>query len=207
MRPGRALSVALRDFYRNSWRLLPFNAAVGAVLVLAGIGAVATRAALLVALLAGPLLAAVAHCAVTLTRTGNLTLADGVEGLRLHWRRGLALGAAGGALLFLGVLAVHVYGRTPLWPLSFVTIYLLVVLGIYQLVLWTLAIAQPAAPLRQVAREAARFVATRPRSTLTLGLLLLVINAAGIAAGAMPFLTLTVAFSFLAAAHFVLEVD
>jgi hypothetical protein len=207
MRPGHALGLALRDFYRNSWRLLPFNAAVGAVLVVAGIGAVAARAALVVALLAGPLLAALTHSAVTLARTGNLTVRDGLEGLRLHWLRGLALGAAGGALLFLGVLAVHVYGSTSLWPLSFVTAYLLVLFGIYQLVLWTLAIAEPAAPLRIAARQAARFVALRPLATLVLGLLLLTINAAGIAAGLMPFLTLTVAFSFLAAAHFVLEVD
>lgn len=207
MRPTHALSLALGDFYRNSWRLVPFNAAVGALLVVAGIGAVAVRAALVVALLAGPLLAAMAHCAVTVRLTGNLTLADGLEGLRLHWRRGLVLGAAGGALLFLGLLAVHVYGRTPLWPLSFVTAYLLVLLGIYQLVLWTMAIAEPAKSLPAVARDAAGFVAGRPLATIGLGLLLLVINAAGIAAGLMPFLTLTVAFSFLAAAHFVLEVD
>jgi hypothetical protein len=207
MRPSHALGLALRDFYRNSWRLLPFNAAVGAVLVVAGIGAVAVRAALLIALLAGPLLAALTHSTVTLVRTGNVTIADGLEGLRLHWRRGLALGAAGGALLYLGATAIHVYGSTPLWPLSFVTIYLLVLFGIYQLVLWTFAIADPGASLRAAATEAAQFIAARPRRTLALGLLLLLVNAGGIAAGLMPFLTLTVAFSFLAAAHFVLEVD
>ena len=207
MRPGHALGLALGDFYRNSWRLVPMNAAVGAVLVVAGIGAVAVRAAVVLMLLAGPLLAALTHSAVTLTRTGNVTLHDGLDGLRMHWRRGLVLGAAGSALLFLGVLAMRVYGGTPLWPLSFVTVYLLVLLGIYQLVLWTLAIAEPADSLRLVARRAARFVALRPWPTLALGLLLVAINAAGIAAGLMPFLTLTVAFSFLAAAHFVLEVD
>jgi hypothetical protein len=207
MRPRRALGLALGDFYRNSWRLVPMNAAVGAVLVVAGVGAVAVRAAIVLVLLAGPLLAALTHSAVTLARTGNLTLRDGLEGLRLHWRRGLVLGAAGAALLFLGVLAVHVYGGTPLWPLSFVTAYLVVLVGIYQLVLWTLAIAEPSESLGLVARHAARFVALRPWPTLVLGLLLVAINAAGIAAGLMPFLTLTVAFSFLAAAHFVLEVD
>lgn len=205
MRPGQALTLALRDFYANSWRLVPFNAAVGLVLVLAGVAALAVPAAVVVVLLAGPLLAAIAHCAVTLERTGNLTLADGLEGLKLHWRRGFLLGAGGGALLGLGAFAVHFYGRTPLWPLSFVTIYALVLLGIYQLVLWTLAIAEPAAPLRVVAREASRFVALRPWQTLAFGLALLVINVAGIAAAVMPFLTLTVAYSFLAAAHFVLE--
>lgn len=207
MRPGQALALALGDFYRNSWRLVPLNAAVGAVLVVAGIGAVAVRAAIVLMLLAGPLLAALTHSAVTLTRTGNLTLRDGVEGLRLHWRRGLMLGAAGSALLLIGVVAVHVYGGTPLWPLAFVTAYIVVLLGIYQLVLWTMAIAEPTESLRVVARRAARFVALRPWPTLALGLLLVAINVGGIAAGLMPFLTLTVAFSFLAAAHFVLEVD
>lgn len=207
MRPRRALALAVADFYRNSWRLVPLNAAVGAVLVVAGIGAVAARAALVVALFAGPLLAALAHSAVTLTRTGNVTLRDGLEGLRLHWRRGLVLGAAGGGLLFVGVVAIHIYGGTPLWPLAFVTGYLLVLFGIYQLVLWTLAVDDPGASLRLVSGRAARFIARRPWPTLGLGLLLLGINAAGIAAGLMPFLTLTVAFSFLAAAHFVLEAD
>jgi hypothetical protein len=207
MRPGHALGLALGDFYRNSWRLVPMNVAVGAVLVVAGIGAVAARAAVVLVLLAGPLLAALTHSAVTLARTGNVTLHDGVDGLRLHWRRGLVLGAAGVALFFVGVVAVHVYGGTTLWPLAFVTAYLVVLLGIYQLVLWTFAIAEPSEPLRLVARRAARFVALRPWPTLAFGLLLVAINAAGIAAGLMPFLTLTVAFSFLAAAHFVLEVD
>jgi hypothetical protein len=205
MRPGQALTLALRDFYGNSWRLVPVNAALGAVLVLAGVLAAATPSALVVTLLAGPLLAALAHCGVTLARTGNLAAADVRDGLRLHWRRGLLLGAGGAALLGLGTLAVHIYGRTPLWPLSFVTIYAVVLLGIYQLVLWTLAIAEPALPLRTAARDAARFIAVRPWPTLAFGLALLAINVAGLAAAVMPFLTLTVAYSFLAAAHFVLE--
>ena len=205
MRPSHALSLALRDFYGNSWRLVPLNAAVGAVIVLTAFSAVAARAGVVVVLLAGPLLAALVHCAVTVTRTGNLAFADGVEGLRLHWRRGLLLGTGGAALFSLGTLAIHFYGATPLWPLAFVTIYALVLLGIYQLVLWTLAIADPTAPLREVARAAAQFVAQRPWATLALGLALHAINLAGAAAALMPFLTLTVAYSFLAAAHFVLE--
>jgi hypothetical protein len=204
MRPAEALRRALRDFYGNSWRLMPVNAALGAVVAFAVFSAIAVRAALVGALLAGPLLATLVHCTVTLAQTGNLALSDALEGLRLHWRRGLLLGAGGSALFGLGVLAVRFYGGTPLWPLSFVTIYALVLLGIYQLVLWTLAIADPVAPLRDVARDAARFVAERPRATLALGLALLAVNAAGVAAAVMPFLTLTVAYSFLAAAHFVL---
>jgi hypothetical protein len=205
MRPKRALGLALRDMYANSWRLVPLNAAIGAILVLACLSAITLPGALVLILLAGPLTGALAHCAVTVTRTGNLAFSDGIIGLRLHWRRGFGLGAAGCGLFALGVIAVHVYGRTALWPLSFVTIYALVLIGIFQLVLWTIAIAEPSAPLRFVAREAAAFVAARPWATLAFGLALLVINLAGVAAALMPFLTLTVAFSFLAAAHFVLE--
>jgi hypothetical protein len=204
MRPGAALHCAFRDFYGNSWRLVPVNAAVGAVVAFAVFSAFAVRAAVVLVLLAGPLLAMLVHCAVTLAQTGNLERSDALDGLRLHWRRGLLLGAAGGALFGLGVLAVHFYGGTALWPLSFVTIYCLVLVGIYQLVLWTLAIARPSVPLRTVAHDAALFVAERPRPTLALGLVLLAVNAVGVVAALMPFLTLTVAYSFLATAHFVL---
>ena len=79
-------------------------------------------------------------------------------------------------------------------------------LGIYQLVLWTLAIAERRAATR--ARSRARrswSSAQRPGAMLLLGLALLLVNAVGIAAAVMPFLTLTVAYTFLAAAHFLLE--
>jgi hypothetical protein len=104
----------------------------------------------------------------------------------------------------LGALALRVYGGWPAWPLLFATIYTLVLLGVYQLLLWTLAIAEPARPLREAAREAARLAAQRPGATLALGLALCLVNAVGLAAAAMPFLTLTIAYSFVAAAHFAL---
>jgi hypothetical protein len=205
MRAGAALRAALRDVYENSWRLVPVNAALGAVLVAVGAAAFAVRAALVLAVLAGPVAAALLHSAVTLVRTGNVELRDAVEGLRLHWRRGLLFGAAGAALLGLGLLAVRFYARVAHgWPLAFLTLYLLVLLGVYLLVAWTLAIAEPERPLRSVCRDAAELGARRPGATLLLGLALLLVNAAGIAAAAMPFLTLTVAYSFLAAARFVL---
>ena len=95
MSARRALGLALADLYRNSWRLVPVNAALGAVLVFSAVLAIAVHALLVLAVLAGPLAAALAHCSVTVVRTGNLVLADAWEGLCLHWRRGLALGAAG----------------------------------------------------------------------------------------------------------------
>jgi hypothetical protein len=163
------------------------------------------HAALVLAVLAGPVAAALIHCAVLLVRTENLTLADAREGLRLHWRRGLQLGAAGLALVVLGTLAVRFYTRIGFgWPLVFLTLYLLLGLGMYLAMVATVAIADPERPLRLAARDAATVGARRPGATLLLGLSLLLVNAAGVAAGVMPFLTLTIAYSFVAVAHFTL---
>lgn len=204
-RPGAALRLALRDLYENSWRLLPLNALLGAVLIAVGIAAYAVHAAVVLVVLVGPLTAALVHSAVTVARTGNLTLADGLEGIREHWRRGLALGACGTAFALVAMLAIAFYARSQLaWPLGFVALYLLVLAGIYQVFLWTLAVAEPEVPLRTAAREAAELVARRPGAAMALGSALLLVNLAGIAAAAMPFLTLTIAYSFVAAAHFAL---
>lgn len=208
MSARRALGLAVADLYRNSWRLVPVNAAVGAVLVLAAVGAVAVHALLVLAVLAGPLVAALAHSSVTLVRTGNLALADAWEGLRLHWRRGLALGAAGVALGVVAALAVHFYTRSSVgWPFAFLTLYLVVLLGVYAAVLTTIAVAEPKLPLSLTARRAAVLGAQRPGATLVLGLALLLVNLAGVAAAVMPFLTLTLAYSFVAVAHFVLPAE
>ena len=204
----RALRLAFGDLYQNSWRLLVVNAALGAVLVFSVVAAIAVHALLVLAVLAGPLATALAHCSVTLVRTGNLVVADAWEGLRLHWRRGLALGAAGVALGVLAMLAVHFYTRSSVgWPFAFLTLYLVVLLGIYAAVLTTLAVAEPDQPLRVVAREAATVGAQRPGATLLLGLALLLVNLAGVAAAVMPFLTITVAYSFVAVAHFVVPAE
>jgi hypothetical protein len=204
MTPRSALGLALVDFFRNSWRLVPVNAALGAVLVFSVVAAVAVHALLVLAVLAGPFAIALAHCSVTLVRTGSLELADAWQGLRLHWRRGLELGAAGLALVVLGALAVHFYARSTVgWPFAFLTLYLVVLLGIYLALVATVAVADPDRSLRVIARDAAAVGAQRPGATLLLGLALLLINLAGVAAAVMPFLTLTVAYSFLAVAHFV----
>ena len=89
---------------------MPINAALGAVLVIAAFTALVTPLAAALVVLAGPVAAALLHCAVTLVRTENLVLTDAWDGLRLHWRLGLGLGATGSALMALGVLAVRFYG-------------------------------------------------------------------------------------------------
>jgi hypothetical protein len=202
---GLSLRFALRDFFHNSWRLAPVNAVFGAVLVAVGIAAYAVHALLVLAVIAGPVAAALIHCAVVLVRTENLALADAREGLRLHWRRGLQLGAVGLALVVLGAFAVRFYTRLGFgWPLVFLTLYVLLGLGTYLVMVATVAIADPERPLRLAARDAATVGARRPGATLLLGLSLLLVNAAGVAAAVMPFLTLTVAYSFVAVAHFTL---
>ena len=203
-----ALGLAFGDLFRNSWRLVPVNAALGAVLVFSVVAAVAVHALLVLAVLAGPVAAALAHCSVTLVRTGNLEFAEAWAGLRLHWRTGLELGAAGVGVVVLAALALHFYTRSSVgWPFAFLTLYLVVLVGIYAVVLLTIAVARPDETLRLVAREAATVGAQRPGATLLLGLALLLINAAGVAAAVMPFLTITVAYSFVAVAHFVLPAE
>ena len=198
----QAMWLALRDFYENSWRLVVVNAALGAVLIVAVLATLAEPVALVLVVAIGPVVAALVHCAVTLVRTGDLTFADALDGLRLHWRRGLALAGAGAAVLGLGILALRFYSGAALWPLAFLTGYLLVLLAIFELVLWTVAIAAPHRPLAAVARESAALAAARPGQTFALGLALLLVNVAGIAAAVMPFLTLTVAYTFLVTARF-----
>jgi hypothetical protein len=103
---------------------------------------------------------------------------------------------------------VHFYTRSSAgWPFAFLTIYLVVLLGIYAAVLTTIAVAEPGEPLRVVARQAAVLVAQRPGATVLLGLALLLVNLAGVAAAVMPFLTITIAYSFVAVAHFVVPAE
>jgi hypothetical protein len=208
MSAGASLRLAFGDLYRNSWRLVPVNTALGLVLVFSAVAAIAVHALLVLAVLAGPLATALAYCSVTVVRTGNLALGDAWVGLQLHWRRGLALGAAGVVLGVLAAVAVHFYTRSSFgWPFAFLTLYLVALLGIYAAVLTTVAVAEPELPLREAARKAAVVAAERPGATVLLGLALLVVNAAGVAAAVMPFLTLTVAYSFVAVAHFVLPAE
>jgi hypothetical protein len=202
---GTALRLAARDLYGNSWRLVPLNALLGALLVAAGIAAFAVHAALPLVVLAGPVAAALVHCSVTLARTGNLTIADAADGLRTHWRRGVVLAAFGTAFAVLAAFAIRFYGGSRLaWPLAFLALYLVLLLGLYQALLWTFAVAEPERPLRDAAAAAADAIARRPAAAAGLGIALTAVNVLGIAIAVMPFLTLTVAYSFVAVAHFAL---
>jgi hypothetical protein len=206
MTAGGALWAALRDLYSQSWRLLLLNAALGAFLVAVLVTGLWLPLAWTLVLLAGPLAMALMHCAIEVAQTEDLRLRSAFVGLRAHWRRGLLLGGAGLVVTAAGLVAVVAYASagTRTWPLAAVAAYLFALLGMYQLLLWPLAAFEEERPLRAVARDAAGTLFRRPLQACLLFFALLVVNLVGVVAALMPFLTLTVAYSFLAAAHFAL---
>ena len=112
----------------------------------------------------GPLALALMHCTVTLAQTEELSLEDGLEGLRLHWKRGLALGAMTAAVLGLGAFAIAFYaGRGPfVFPLAVVVFYLLAFFALFQMWLWPLAVLERERPFGEVMRDAARGAGRAP---------------------------------------------
>lgn len=209
MTVGGALRGALRDFYEQSWRLLILNTLLGIGSLAVLTAAVFAPPAVVLAVLLGPPAAALMHCSVTLVRDGDFRLSDAVVGLRLHWRRGLALGALGGVAIVLTLTAVRVYGGagTVGWPLAILVLYLALLFSIFQLPLWPLAVLERDEPLRHVLRDAALTLLRRPGAWTGLAVALFLVNVIGVAAAVLPFLTLTIAYSFLAAARFALPPD
>ena len=63
----------------------------------------------------------------------------------------------------------------------------------------------PERPLRHALRDAGVALLRRPVATTGLGVALLLVNLLGLALGVLPFLTITIAYSALAAARFVLR--
>jgi hypothetical protein len=203
---GEALKAALADFYRQSWRLVLLNSLFSLAALAIVLVTFWTPVALVLVVLLGPLAMALMHCTVTLAQTEGLSLEEAVEGLRLHWKRGLALAAVTAAVLGLGALAISFYsGRGPLiFPLAVVVFYLLAFFAVFQMWLWPLAVFERERPFREVMRDAARGLVVHPVASVGLALALFVVNALAAAAAILPLLTLSIAFTFLAAAHFVL---
>jgi hypothetical protein len=110
------------------------------------------------------------------------------------------------AAAVLGAIAVPFYSRAGAWawPLAALSVYVLLVFALFQLALWPLAVFEDARPLRAVVRDAALVVGRRPWGFTGLALALLLVNAIGVVAAILPFLTLTIAYSFLVSAHFAL---
>ena len=182
------------------------NLLLGAAVLAVVFASLAVRSAIVLAVLVGPVLAAVMHCVVTLSQTEDLRLVELRNGLRRHWRHGIVLGAALAIAVAVGAVVVAFYARagTWAWPLATLSLYLLLMFGVFQLALWPLAVFEVGRPLRAVARDAALAVARRPLGFLGLALVLLLVNVVGVAAAILPFLTLTISYSFLVSAHFAL---
>ena len=154
MTVGASLRTAVRDFYRQSWRLLVLNSALS-VFVLAVVGSGLWFPPVLVLLvLVGPLAAALMHCAVKVAQTDELSLHDAATGVRLHWGRGLVLGLVVLAAAAAAVFAVPFYADLGGvgWVLALVALYLAAVSGAFQLLLWPLAVSELDRPLTAVAR-------------------------------------------------------
>jgi hypothetical protein len=201
-----ALETALSDLYHQAWRMVILNVFLGATVVVVVLATLAARPALILAVLIGPVAATVMHCAVTLAQTEDLRLAEAVTGLRRHWRHGLVLGAALLIVAGLGAVVVPFYvhaGRWA-WPLAAASLYLLLAFGVFQLALWPLVVFEAERPLRAVSRDAMLALLRRPTGFAGLAFAVLLVNVVGIAAAILPFLTLTIAYSFLVAAHFAL---
>jgi hypothetical protein len=204
MGTGRALRSAAADFYQQSWRLVPLNIAVAVVLAATlALGLFVHPALLLLLVFVGPVAATLMHCAVWLAQNDELHFANATHGLRLHWWRGLLLGAASLGGLLLGLVALRFYGGDQ-WLLSVFVVDVLVIFVVVQLLLWPRAVHERDRPLRKVAGEALTDFLGRPLATLGFAFAVLLVNLVGLVAGVMPFLTLTIAYSFLAAAHFAL---
>ncbi len=204
MSPGASLRAALRDFYHHSWRFFLLNAALSAFVVPIAVAGLWVPPVWLLLVAAGPLAAALMHCAIAAAVTDELRLHDALTGLRLHWRRGLALGTVVVVGALAGVYAIRFYSGRGALVLAALGVYFLLAFGVFQLVLWPLAVFEFASPIRRVAADALRTLLRRPLQAFVLALALLAVNLAGVAAAVMPFLTLTIAYSFLAAARFAL---
>lgn len=201
-----ALRHALRDMYEQSWRLVILNSALSAVVLGVLVLASYSPIALVLGIGVGPLVAALMHCAVSLVRDQELRLGCAFEGVRLHWLRGLELAALTGVVVLAGIVAVRAYGSSGAlaWPLAFVAAYLLAFFLVFQLLLWPLAVAERDRSLPGVLADAGAALLRRPGASVGLALALLLINALGAAAAVLPLLTMTVAYSFVAAARFAL---
>jgi hypothetical protein len=203
---GAVLRRAVRDFYEESWRLVLLNTALSAY-VLAVLGVSFSAPLALVLLLgAGPFLAALVAAAVIVVETGSLTIGEAAGSLRRCWRRGLVLGALVAFVAVATVVAIRFYASESAlsWPLAVLILYLTGIFAVYQLVLWPLAVSDVERPLRDVAAEAVVVLLRRPLPAVGLALALLLVNLAGLAAAVLPFLTMTPAYSALAATRFAL---
>jgi hypothetical protein len=201
---GGSLRAAAVDFYHQSWRLAVFNTVLSAAaLAVVYLTVFVSGAFALLVLLLGPLAGALMHCTIQLAQEDELRFRDGLTGLGLHWRRGLSLAAILLLVTVAGVIAIRFYGSEQ-WLLTIFVADVLAVFAVLQVFVWPRAIFQRDRALHKVHGDALSDFLARPLIAFGFTLALVVVNLVGIVAGVLPFLTLTIAYSFLAAAHFAL---
>ena len=150
----------------------------GYVLVVLSV-AVYVPAALVLLVGAGPLAAAVVYAAVTIVDEGSLTYRETFAGLRRCWWS-RARGRRPGSDRRQRVRAPVLLGLRPLaWPLAVLVLYLAGAFGLYQLLLWPLAVQDPERPLREALRDAGVALVRRPVATTGLAVALLLVNLLG----------------------------
>ena len=203
---GEVLRRAARDFYEESWRLVLLNSLLSGYVLLVLAAATFVPPALVLLLGAGWPAAALVSAAVIVVETGSLTFIEVTESVRRSWRRGVVLAGMLAAAVVATLISFRFYGDagTLTWPLAVVVLYLAAIFLVYQLLLWPLAVRDCDRPLGDVAGEAAIVLLRRPLAVLGLGLALLVVNVVGLVLAVLPLLTMTIAYSVLAAARFTL---
>src|SRR5262249_18750021 len=83
----RAFAVAAADAYHQAWRLIVLNTVLGLSVAVVVLATFALRPAILLAVLVGPLVAAVMHCAAILAQPEDLRLAEAMTGRGAGARR------------------------------------------------------------------------------------------------------------------------
>ncbi len=177
-RLGEAFRTALREFYFNSWRLVPANLAWGAALI--GIYLV-TFVSLPLALVCLPLLAlptvGVQRLAALIARGEPASLGDAFEAWRAFAGPALAIGAAAtvAAAVFLTNVGIGIASSNALgWALATLAAWGLAAGGMLLLVAWPLLVDPWRADLsaRGRLRLAALLVLAHPFRIAGLGLAL-----------------------------------
>ncbi len=206
---GTALRRAVGDFYDESLRLVLLNTAFSAAAITVLILGFYAPVAFVLALGLGPLAAAMVYAAVTKVETGTMRLLDALVGVRLCWLRGLVLWTFVLAVGGLTVLALHFYAGagTYAWPLAAIVLYVSGTFAVFQLLLWPIAMVERDRPFRRVLGDAGIALLRRPVAATALAVALLLVNLAGFIAAVIPFLTMTIAYSVLAATRFTLTPD
>jgi hypothetical protein len=203
-----SLRAAATDFYFHSWRLLPANVLWAAVVLAILAAALLSPPLVLLAPLAALPIAGIFRMATRIVRGESVSFWDGMDAWRGEVRPALALGT--GLVVALVVLGFNLvsglFSDSMLgWALATLALWGLVAAWLYAWVAWPILLdpARRTSPGRERLRLAALLVLAHPIRVGALGLILIVLLLASTVA-MVPLLTVSVAFSALVSARYVL---